>query len=75
MVGTITLSKETGTHKPLVTGSNPVAATTKYKSASIDQGTGQNPQTYLAVSTEQGITLKQAVNSFLISCLATTNLT
>ena len=37
---------EQGTHKPLVTGSNPVAATTKHKSASIDQGTGQNPQTY-----------------------------
>jgi hypothetical protein len=37
---------EQGTHKPLVTGSNPVAATTMYKSASVDQGTGQNPQTY-----------------------------
>jgi hypothetical protein len=30
MVGTITVSKEAGTHKPLVTGSNPVAATSGF---------------------------------------------
>jgi len=36
MNATITLSKETGAHKPLVTGSNPVAATNPFKSACSD---------------------------------------
>jgi len=43
MFEAITLTKETGTHKPLVAGSNPAAATIKYKSASIEQGAYQNP--------------------------------
>jgi len=37
MNGTTCLAKETGIHKPLVTGSNPVAAT-KYKSTSFELG-------------------------------------
>ena len=51
---------EQRTHKPLVTGSNPVAATSKPLSSLIDQGTTKNPQAYLYAIDEQGITLKQA---------------
>ena len=58
----------TGPHKPLVAGSSPVAATTKHKSSFTDQGTSRNPQSYLASSIDQGIPLRQAVDSFLLSC-------
>ena len=42
MITAIRNSTQTSTHKPLVTGSNPVAATSKLPSSPTDQGTNQN---------------------------------
>ena len=67
-MATLILSKNTGTHKPLVASSILAAATTTLKTPHKEQGTTQNPQTYLRTSTEQGISIKQAIDSFLLSC-------
>ncbi len=40
----------------------------KLKSSPIEQGTQQNPQTYLPTTTEQGISIKEAIGNFLLSC-------
>ena len=59
---------EQGTHKPLVGGSNPPATTNTPKLSSTDQGTTQKLQASSHISSDQGIHLKQAVESFLLSC-------
>ena len=41
------IKAKTGTHKPLVTGSIPVAATIPFKSSVTEQGISQNQQAYL----------------------------
>jgi len=51
MIGAVELRSVTSPRKPLVVGSNPSAATTPHKST----------------STDQGIQLKQAVDSFVWS--------
>jgi hypothetical protein len=56
---------EQRTHKPLVAGSNPAAATNKHKSSLTDQGITQIPQAYPHVNSKQGISLEQAVKGFL----------
>jgi hypothetical protein len=55
---------EQGTHKPLVASSN-LAAATNLPQPSIEQGTVQNPQACLAITVNQGITIPEAINSFL----------
>ena len=70
-------------HKPLVTSSNPAAATNPHFSPrhyerseeipiseGIDpnQGTAQNQQVYLAAKSEQRIPVSQAVEGFLLTC-------
>jgi len=67
MKGAVASPVMTGPHKPLVAGSSPAAATTKYESTSTDQGTQSNPQSYPHSQLDQGIQLKQAVDSFLWS--------
>ena len=59
---------EAGTHKPLVTSSNLVAATNTPNLSANEQGFPQNTQGYLATAIEQGISIKQAIDSFLLSC-------
>jgi len=51
---------EQRTHKPLVSGSNPLAATSKTNSHPTDQSTTQDIHAYSHVTVEQGISLKQA---------------
>ncbi len=46
----------TGTHKPLVDGSNPSAATSKAHFSPTDQGTTQNQQAYLQDQTVLALT-------------------
>jgi hypothetical protein len=57
-----------GTHKPLVTGSIPVAATNPLQSSVSEQGTHQSHQAYSAITSEQGISIPKAIESFLLSC-------
>jgi hypothetical protein len=52
----------------LVTDSNPVAATTTPNPSANEQGFPQNTQGYLPTNAEQGIPLRQAIKSFLLSC-------
>ena len=69
---------EQGTHKPLVAGSNPAAATldTKRVNSSTklnitqqkDQRAHLKRQSYPSTNFDQGTPLKQAVGSFLLSC-------
>ncbi len=59
---------EQRTHKPLVDGSNPSAATSKTTSHPIDQRTTQNSLAYPHAIDEQGISLKQAIDGFLLTC-------
>ena len=59
---------EQGTHKPLVAGSNPAAATFVFNTHRKDQGIEPNRQSYSNTKPDQGIPLKQAVDSFLLSC-------
>jgi len=59
---------EQRTHKPLVDGSNPSAATSSYKSSQVNQVTNQNQQAYPRLPIEEGIHLKQAIDGFLLSC-------
>ena len=47
-----------GTHKPLVDGSNPSAATSSCKSSQVNQGTNQNQQAYPQLPIEEEIPLK-----------------
>ena len=56
-----------GTHKPLVDGSNPSAATNKLLSSTIDQGTTRNLQACPHAIDEQGIPIKQAIDGFLLT--------
>jgi hypothetical protein len=51
----------------LVSGSNPLAATSKTDSSPIDQSTAENPQAHLHAIDEQGISLKQAIDGFLLT--------
>ena len=57
---------EQGTHKPQVTGSNPVAVTNKFKIPHRDQGIPRNSQAYSRINPNQGIPLKQAIDRFLL---------
>lgn len=52
----------------MVTGSNPVAATSKTPSFPIEQGTTENSQAFPHAINEQGISLKQAIDGFLLTC-------
>jgi hypothetical protein len=51
---------ETGTHKPKVTGSSPVAATNTSSKPLKEQGLVHNPQAHPHINPEQGISLKEA---------------
>jgi len=61
------LLAKSGTHKLLVTGSNPVAAT-NFKSSLFGQGITSNPQAYSHRDNGQGMPLKQAIQNYLLSC-------
>jgi hypothetical protein len=64
-----TISKaEHGTHKPLVTSSNLVAATIPLQPSLSEQGTRQNQKAYLATASEQGISVSKAIEGFLFAC-------
>lgn len=53
-----------GTHKPLVTSSNLVAATKPLKSSVHEQGIRQNQQAYLAIASEQGIAISKGAGHY-----------
>ena len=55
-------------HKPLVAGSNPAAATITFRASAKDQGIQSTHQSYPATTIDQGISLIQAINNFLLSC-------
>jgi hypothetical protein len=55
------VSSATGTHKPLVVGSNPSAATSRRNLPVSDQGITEFPQAYSHISPDHGITLKQVI--------------
>jgi len=57
---------ETGTHKPQVTGSSPVAATNTSRKPLKEQGLVHNPQAYSHINPEQGIPLKQIVCGLML---------
>ena len=59
---------EQGTHKPLVGSSNLPATTNTLKLSPSEQGPTGNSHAYSQVRNDQGIRLKQAVESFLLSC-------
>ena len=65
--GSVAQLAEQGTHKPQVTGSSPVAATTTSRKPLREQGLVHNPQAYLHINPEQGIPLNQAVGGFILS--------
>ncbi|GAH65925.1 unnamed protein product [marine sediment metagenome] len=51
----VRLSTMIGSNKPLVSGSNPLAATSNYKSSLTDQGIHHNPQAYSHANHDQGL--------------------
>lgn len=64
---------EADMHRPVVTGSIPVADATSLKYAIIEQGTTQNRQAYLATASEQGNSVSRAPNLALSLQLYTYN--
>jgi len=62
----VKLLSETGTHKPQVTGSNPVAVTFIFRTPHKDQGIPRNSQAYERTNHDQGLPLRQAVDGFLL---------
>jgi hypothetical protein len=55
---TVSILIETGTHKPLVTSSNLVAATIPLQSPLANQGIHQKHQTYLATEPDKWISIE-----------------